>query len=313
MSTPDEGCPDLAVVIPTFNEAGNIKPLVDRLTQLLSEVSWEIIFVDDNSPDQTAEVIGQLARENRRIRCLQRLNRRGLSSACIEGFLSTNAPYVAVMDADLQHDESLLPLMLESLKSGDWDLAVASRYIEGGSNQGLAPHRAFISQFATRLARLLKVDSLSDPMSGFFMFQRSLFKPCFSRLYGEGFKILIDLVSATDSPIRTKEFPYEMRSRAAGESKMDVVVVGEYLMMLFVKLTMGKVPIKFMLFILVGLIGVGVHLSVLSTLQSFEFPHFFLAQAMATYVAMTSNFFINNLVTYRDQRLSGKKPSIRFV
>jgi dolichol-phosphate mannosyltransferase len=143
--------PELTLVIPTLNERDNIGPLVDVLDEALDTVSWEVIFVDDDSPDGTAERIREISRRDRRVRCLQRIERRGLTTACIEGALVTSAPYIAVMDADMQHDEKLLPQMLAMLKSEPLDLVVGSRYVAGGGIGGLDAARANITAFATRL------------------------------------------------------------------------------------------------------------------------------------------------------------------
>ena len=173
---------ELTVVVPTRNERGNIQPLLERLEQALQGVNWEVVFVDDDSPDQTADVVRSIARTNSRVRCLQRIGRRGLSSACIEGVLSSAAPYVAVIDADLQHDEKLLPRMLETIKADDLDVVVGSRHVEGGSLGDWAASRQKISSFATGLARVVLRSDLSDPMSGFFMMRRTAFDQTVRRL-----------------------------------------------------------------------------------------------------------------------------------
>src|SRR5882724_8813398 len=105
----------LSVIVPTFSEHDNVSLLVDRLRDVLSGIAWEVVFVDDDSPDATADRVRAIAQTDARVRCIQRIGRRGLSSACIEGVLSSAAPYVAIMDADLQHDEQILPQMLDLL------------------------------------------------------------------------------------------------------------------------------------------------------------------------------------------------------
>src|SRR5688572_11446955 len=160
---------ELSIVVPTFKESGNIAELVQRLDAALEGVDWEVIFVDDNSPDGTTEVVKAIAAADPRVRCLRRVRRRGLAGACIEGMLSSSAPFVGVMDADLQHDENLLPRMLATLRKGDTDLVVGSRYIEGGSAKVFSKSRGMMSKAAGSLARLLTRIELTDPMSGFFM------------------------------------------------------------------------------------------------------------------------------------------------
>ena len=125
--------PTLSIILPTFKERDNVAELVRRLDAALAGIHWEAIFVDDNSPDGTAEAVKSLAIGDSRVRCLRRVGRRGLAGACIEGLLSSSAPYVAVMDADLQHDETVLPKMLRTLSAGEADLVAATRYVEGGS------------------------------------------------------------------------------------------------------------------------------------------------------------------------------------
>src|SRR5512146_354558 len=164
--------PEISVVVPTFNERDNITTLFRRLETALAGKAWEVIFVDDNSPDETWEVVRALARKDSRVRCIRRIGRRGLSGACIEGILASSGPYAAVMDADLQHDETQLPKMFALLRSGEAVLVVGSRYVEGGSADSFNKQRAGASQLATEVARrALKVE-VADPMSGFFMIRR---------------------------------------------------------------------------------------------------------------------------------------------
>lgn len=297
--------PDLSIIVPTLNEKDNIEPIIKKLSAALTDIQWELLFVDDNSPDNTAEKIERFARNDSRIRYIKRLNRRGLSSACIEGFLATSAPFVAVMDADLQHDETLIPTMLKAVDSKQCDIAIGSRYIASGNNHGLSTQRSLISRFAIHLSRFLKIETLSDPVSGFFLFRRSSFTETFPHLYGQGYKILIDLMSSTNQPITAQEFPYAMRPRRSGDSKLELLIILQYLTMLFMKLTGNRIPIQFMLFLLVGSSGVAIHISTLAALQAMGMTHFILAQSLATFVAMTTNFLLNNSITYRDQRLQG--------
>jgi dolichol-phosphate mannosyltransferase len=236
--------PDLTVVIPTFNETENIEPLIAGLETVLENTDWEVIFVDDDSPDGTAERVHKLGLEDHRVRCLRRVGRRGLSSACIEGMLVSEAPYMAVMDADLQHDESVLPDMLAKLRDEPFDVVVASRYVGGGSSKdGLGPVRAAGSKLANFLSRAITRQKLTDPMSGFFMIKREVLEKSVKSLYGKGFKILLDIVSSYSGTLRVAEVPYDMRARAQGESKLDSSVVTDFLLMLLDrKVHAGKVP-----------------------------------------------------------------------
>jgi dolichol-phosphate mannosyltransferase len=296
---------ELSVIVPSFNEIDNVEPLIQRLETALDGVDWEVIYVDDDSPDGTAAKVRELGQTNRHVRCVQRIGRRGLSTAVIEGMLASNAAYLAVIDADLQHDERLLPQMLETLKSDGLDVVVGSRYVAGGAIGDWDKGRAAMSGIATKLARLVVSADLTDPMSGFFMLRRQAFEGSVRRLSGQGFKILLDLFSSTPTPYRFKELPYVFGERVHGESKLDSLVIWEYLMLLLDKLVGRWVPVRFMLFAAVGASGVVIHLATLAlALASFDFP---IAQTTATIVAMTSNFILNNMLTYRDKRLRGLK------
>jgi len=298
---------ELSVIVPTFNERGNVAELVRRLEAALAGRSWEVIFVDDDSTDGTADLVRELGRTDDRVRCIQRIGRRGLSSACIEGMLSSTAPYQAVIDADLQHDETLLPRMLDALKAGDTEIVVGSRYLAAGGLGDWQASRARISRLATRLSRLVLHGDLTDPMSGFFMIRREAFAARVRALSGIGFKILLDLFASSAQPLRYLELPYQFRSRVAGESKLDSQAVWEYFMLLLDKLVGRFVPVRFVAFALVGTLGIGVHLATVWLLFRGLLVSFPVSQAAATLVAITSNFALNNVLTYRDMRLRGWK------
>jgi dolichol-phosphate mannosyltransferase len=303
----DEGLlgAELAIVVPTLNEHDNIRPLLDRLERALVGERWEVVFVDDDSTDGTVEALREVARMDRRVRCLQRLGRRGLSSACVEGVLASAAPYVAVMDADLQHDERLLPEMLRRLKTEDLDVVVGSRYAEGGSIGRWNERRARISGLATRLSRIVLKEPLSDPMSGFFMVRRDAFESAMRRLSGQGFKILLDLFASAPTALRFCELPFRFGTRRHGESKLDTMVAWEYLMLIGDKLVGHIVPVRFLLFGLVGMSGVVIHLGTLWIGLAALSLRFVAAQTLATLIAVTGNFSLNNALTYRDRRLRG--------
>ena len=297
---------DLTVVVPTFNERDNIKLIISSVDNVLTNINWEIIFVDDDSPDGTADLVKDIAKDDVRIRCIRRINRRGLTSASMEGLLASSATCVAVMDADLQHDESLLKEMYELIISGEFDIVIGSRYMEGGSTgKGLSPFRLFVSQAATLMGRLIIKTKVTDPMSGYFMLRRVTFEHQMYKLSGKGFKVLLDLLSSTQN-IRIKELPYTMRQRQTGDSKLDMMVVSEYYLLLLDKLIGKYIPVRFLMFVTVGFIGVFVHLLMLTILHQYLSIEFLYAQAGGTITAMTTNFIINNKFTYRDMRLTGK-------
>ena len=297
--------PQLSVIIPTFNERDNVLTLFRRLESALAGIRWEAIYVDDNSPDATWVVGRGVARQDPRARCIRRIGRRGLSGACIEGILASSAPCAAVIDADLQHDETQLPKMLGLLQAEAADLVVGSRYIEGGNSESLNKQRAGASALATELARGVLRVKIADPMSGFFMIRRDRFEQLAPQLSTQGFKILLDIVATGRGNLRVKEIPYTFGSRLHGESKLDSMVALDFLGLLLAKLTRDAVSLRFLLFAMVGSLGVLVHFAALyAALEAFELP-FPEAQACAAFCAMTSNFILNNFFTYRDQRLKG--------
>lgn len=297
--------PELTVVVPTFNERDNIIELIRRLDAALPDCAWEVVFVDDDSPDQTSELVRELASRDCRVRGIQRIGRRGLASACIEGMLSSSADYLAVIDGDLQHDETLLPAMLAELRGGAHDIVIGSRYARGGGVGDWESSRAKISRLATRLSRVVVRQELTDPMSGFFMITREAFHDAVRNLSGIGFKIMLDLFASSPRPLRSVELPYEFRSRGAGQSKLDNQAAWEYGMLLLDKLIGHIVPVRFVAFTLVGSLGVIVHLATQASLFEGLELGFVPSQALATLVAMTFNFALNNVLTYRDMQLRG--------
>ncbi len=296
---------EIAIIIPTFNERDNIERVHAGLARVLAGRNWEALFVDDDSPDATVAVIRALASRDARVRCLSRLGRRGLSSACIEGVLATTAPVICIMDADLQHDESILPEMLLRLREDALDLVVATRYADAGSMGALAPGRVRLSRLATRFTRALTRVPISDPMSGFFLFRRDWFERVMRRMSGRGFKILLDMLLSSPSSPKYAEVAYTMRSRAHGASKLSLGVIWDFLVLLVHKLLGRLIPARFISFSLVGLSGIAVHMAVLWLVHRYLGAAFLIGQATATMVAMTSNFILNNLFTYRDRRLRG--------
>jgi len=302
------GAPTLSVVIPCYNERPNVAPMIARLDAALAGIAWEVIYVDDDSPDGTGGEIRRIAQTDPRVRCIRRIGRRGLASAVIEGALASSAAFIAVIDGDLQHDETRLPVMLHALRTGAYDLAVASRYVAGGDNTGLANRwRQALSGGGIRLARMLLPTPLSDPMSGFFMLPRPLFEELAHHLTGQGFKILLDLVLSAPAPLRVIEVPAQFRSRVEGESKLDVLVLTQFAGLLLDKVFGGLVPLRFISFALVGALGVLVNLAVLAVLRQVTGLAFETEVAVATVAAMVFNFELNNAVTYRDQRLRGPR------
>ncbi|MDP3907041.1 glycosyltransferase family 2 protein [Novosphingobium sp.] len=314
----------LGVVLPTFNERKNLRGMVERLDAALAGVTWEVIVVDDNSPDGTADEARLIAQDDPRVRVIQRIGRRGLSSAAIEGMCATAAPVVAVMDADHQHDPALLPLMLAAIESGEHDLSYASRFAEGSSTEQWGrPDRVKASNLANRIANKVTGVELSDPMSGYFMLRAEVLRADAHRLSGVGFKILLDILATVDAPLRIKELPMNFAARADGESKLDRTVVFEFLIGLYDKWLGRIIPTRFALFGTVGALGVFVQLGVLWVMLHLVFGERFVygnwsesttfnvANTVAAVIAMTFNFVLNNELTYSDQRLRGLGPVLK--
>jgi dolichol-phosphate mannosyltransferase len=296
---------ELSIIAPAFNEAANLPMLAERIDKALPGVAWQLLIVDDDSPDGTAETAKALARADARVACIKRLKRRGLAGAVIEGVLASAAPYVAVMDADLQHDETLLPLMLKAMREGGADLVIGSRYVEDGSaTAGLSKGRSLVSRLANRLARLALKAEVADPVSGFFMVHRRLFDEAAPRLSDQGFKILFDLIACAPGPLRILELPYSFAARRAGESKLDAMAVTDYLGLVVARLSGNLIPQRALLFFAVGASGLVINLAAAGFFLGLGL-RFALAQSVAAVIAMTSNYLINNEITYRDRRLRG--------
>ena len=299
--------PELTVIVPCYNERANVRPLVDLLDKALAGIRWNVLFVDDDSPDGTAREVRALARERDDVRLLHRIGRRALAGACIEGILSSISPVVAVMDGDLQHDETKLAEMFSVLRErAEVDIVIGSRHVEGGSaTGGLSAVRAWGSDVATKLARRLLKITASDPMSGFFMVRRERFNEVVTDLQTQGFKILADMLAASRGRWTVEEVGYEFRSRQHGESKMDTAITLEFLGLILSRITGGIFPIRFILFGLVGLSGVFVQLFGVWLFRNLGDGPFWLAQSFGVWLAMTTNFALNNILTYRDRMLKG--------
>ena len=298
--------PKLSIVIPTFNEQDNVRRVYAAVRAALADHDWKIIFVDDASRDATTAEVVALNQEDRRVRLIRRIGRRGLSSACIEGMLASTSEFVAVMDADLQHDETLLPGMLERLEQNpSLDLVVGSRYCQSASMGTLASHRVRISQWATRFSQFFARTAVTDPMSGFFMLRFASLEEIAPRLSGIGFKVLLDILMSSERQFVTEELPYQMRSRQEGESKLDAKVAYDYFLLIADKTIGNYFPIRLLMFLMVGATGVLVQLFfvwLLHIVLAFAFVN---STIVATGIAMTSNFVLNNWFTHYDRRLTG--------
>ncbi len=298
--------PELCVVIPVLNERDNVGPLVDKLRETLVGIRWEVVFVDDGSTDGTRDAVVAIGIDDSRIRLLHRVGRKGLASAFIEGVRASIAPYVAAMDGDLQHDERILPAMLDQLRSRRADIVVGSRYVAGGGLGEWDKTRAGMSDMATRLSQLVLKTEVTDPMSGFFMLPRTVFEQAAPRLSAIGFKILLDLVASLPTPPTVAELPYTFRTRVAGESKLDAGVLFDFGLLLLDKMVGKFVPVRFVMFAIIGVLGLAAHLVILGAGLAASLP-FSTAQGVATACAIVGNFVLNNEITFRDRRLKGRR------
>lgn len=281
--------------------------MVEALDQALSGLDYEVIFVDDDSPDKTADLIRGLAQTLPRVRVIQRVGRRGLASAVVEGFLASSSPYLAVIDGDLQHDESILPRMLSALKQESLDLVIGSRNVAGGAMGEFAKERVALSGLGKKLSRLVCKEDISDPMSGFFLVDRNFVNEVVRDMSTTGFKVLIDLVASARRPVRFAEVGYVFRKRLSGGSKLDILVGLEYLKLVAEKWVGVWLPVNFLVFAAVGAAGVPTYLALVwLQIKLFQF-NFLLAQAVSSSFVIAVNFWLNNLLTFRAQRLRGTR------
>jgi len=298
---------ELAIIVPTLNEAGNVEPLVDAIDRVLDGVAWEAVFIDDGSTDGTVERLDAMAAARDDLRVIHRRGRSGLASACCEGIEATTSPVVAVIDADRQYDEALLPDMLRAVRDEDAELVVASRFAAAADATAMAsPWRERFGRWSGRASRLITRAPTTDPLSGCFVMRRGLYDAVAPRLTGRGSKLLVDILTSLRRPVPFRDVPVRLRPRISGTSKAGVLAALELLLLVLDKLFLGLIPTGFMLYVLVGLIGLAVHISLLGLLFRIVGAPFFVSQAVATIVAMTVNFHFNNVITFRDRRLSGR-------
>ncbi|NTF46111.1 glycosyltransferase [Rhizobium rhizogenes] len=294
----------LSVIAPTYNESGNIIPFIERAREALVGFDWEIIFVDDNSPDGTSEKAHCFSKEDPRVRSILRLGDRGLAKSSIQGMLSARGELLCVMDVDGQHDPAVINEMADRLEGEDLHIVSAARRLEiDGAMEGLSPTRQRLSVLGNWLSGLVLGRKLSDPLTGFFLIRRDSFLQTAPRLGDPGFKLLLDILHS-NKELKHAEIPFDFGMRLNGESKLDIYVVWKFVTFLLSKLTAGLLPVSLISFLLVGGLGVFVHFAVLYLVLSLT-ASFTVAQTISTLVAATGNFLLNNLLTFRDRRLRG--------
>ncbi|MGA0601974.1 glycosyltransferase [Caulobacter sp. KR2-114] len=297
------GRPALSLVICTLDEHECIGRVIDEVGAALAPVAHEIIVVDDSADERTAEAVLAVIARTPNVRLIRRSGVRGLASAAIAGWDAARGEVLGVMDGDGQHDPRKLREIYDRLVETGADVALCSRYADD-SGTGLTGFRDAISRIATHVTRFALGVRVTDPMSGQFVFQRDWYEAVRPRLSGVGFKILLDLIASGRRAPRTVEARGALRPRIAGESKLDFRVMADLVALIVAKRSNGLLSARFTLFAAVGAVGVGVHLAALGLAKAFGAP-FWLAQALAILTAMTSNFFLNNALTFRDARLTG--------
>ena len=297
--------PNLSIVIPTYNERENISKIIKKCRKSLRNLKYEIIFVDDNSPDGTSEEVQVFMKNSRYVKLIRRIGRRGLSGAIIEGIFASNSNLVGVMDCDLQHDESKLLEMLDLFKKNNsLDIVIGSRFTEEGeiSHGAFSKVREVASKTLTIvIKRLLNIKS-TDPLSGFFMVKKDSFLAHSKKLQTQGFKILADFLAVSGHNIEFEEVGYKFKNRVLGESKMSLLTALELLGLVLSQIFRGKVSIRFILFCMVGVSGVFVQLATAGLFFLFA-NGFSTSQTVGVLAAMTSNYFLNNYITFQEHRL----------
>jgi dolichol-phosphate mannosyltransferase len=288
--------PELGIVVPVFRGGETVRPLVERLRAALDGIDWELICVDDNSPDDTASVVAAIGEDDPRVRSIRRVGRNGLAQTCVVAMLASRAHAVAMMDVDVSRNLALPRDMLERLRRGDVDVVVASR--ERGSGHWL---RSMVRKGLIAVTRRSLATGISDPTSDVFMMRREALEALTPSLSSLGYQILLDLIATAHGRLRIAELP---RDTGDTEHRSELKLTLELLALILAKVTGDAVSIRFLLFCLVGLSGLGVHLAALDVALLAMLP-FTLAQTAATIVAMIWNFSLNNAVTYGDQRLTG--------
>ncbi len=283
----------ISIVVPTYNEKENVDELMSRIDKVLNGLDYEIVVVDDNSPDGTAERVAELS-VRYPIKLIRREGKQGLISAVFEGINSSGGEHVVIMDADLQHPPEVIRELLKVVDS--CDLAVASRYVKGGGVEGFPFVRRVISLGATYLARILipQARKVRDPLSGFFLVRREVIKdvkPAMSR----GYKVLLEVL-ASRKGLKVCEVPYVFRSRLKGESKLGWREILNY-----VKQLLLLMP-DYYKFAVVGITGVLVNLGLMTLLEYlFTIPHI-VASAVGIEASLTNNFIWNDVWTFRNRK-----------
>lgn len=295
---------DLTIIVPTYNERNNVSALVREIHGIIgSELQYEIVFVDD-STDDTPEILDRLSRQCSQVRYIHREHTRGLASAVAEGFRSSTGEYIIVMDADLQHPPSLIPLIMQRLSTAE--VVIPSRFINGGSDGGLNALRKFISWTARMIGRrsIKRLRYITDCTSGYFGLRRTVIEDV--KLAPIGWKILMEvLVKGKYKTVH--EIPYMFAARSMGESKMNLREQWNYLLHIVRLVRNSPDDYRFCLFCIIGFAGMWVNMLALAALVNIFQAEGFMASVGASGFAMMHNFVLNDRITWK----ACKKPGIR--
>jgi len=303
-STVDESLPDISVIIPTYNESENLPILLERVSTALRDLDHEVVIVDDDSPDGTWRIAEDLTATYPTLRVIRRIDAKGLSSAVTTGMLQATGRVLAVMDADLQHDEGILPEMHHQVANEGHDVAVGSRETEGGSYGEWSTSRKLVSFGAKLLAKWALGPQVKDPMSGFFAISRNYFQKTVDKVNPSGFKILLEFLARGSNP-STVEVGYTFRKRLHGETKLNASIAIEYLLAL-IDLRFGwLIPNRFVKFGMVGITGSLLNFCGFAILQSLgaSIP---LAVLFGVELAIIWTYFANNFFTFTPMTYRGK-------
>ena len=299
----------VSIILPTYNEFENIRPLIKRLLQIEEKYELELLIIDDDSTDGTTDLVKKLAQEESRIRIIHRVGRSGLASAIKEGLLDATGDIAVVMDSDGQHDPLAISQAISLLKSNKLDIVAGSRFLRDSEILGLSQRRTGGSSLANKLARFSlskQYQHLTDYMSGFMVFKMHRCMPSIYKVDVNGFKFFYELLSISRGRFNIEEIPLNFLPRNYGSSKLDLSILWDFVISLVHTFSFRVIPRRAISFGLVGATGMVVQLTVTKILMGLLLLEFQTALPVGVVAAATSNYLINNALTFRSQRLNGR-------
>ena len=291
---------DFSIIIPTYNEKENILNLILEIWNQLTQLNYDIIIVDDNSPDKTGEIVKAFiqGKNLQNIICIERSWQKGLSSAIVEGMAASNSPLIIVMDGDGQHDPKDIYKFVETQKNNDLDLVIGSRFYMEESDINLSRSRFALSRFGIRLSRPFIGNRFTDPLTGFFLIKRNILKNIQNKIYKDGFKILFDILMLKKD-ISSQEIQITFRKRLAGDSKLNISTLAHLMGQIVENLSHRIIPSTFFVFSFIGATGVFIHLLALYSFLGVGFDYIF-SNFIGSILALTSNYLLNNYLTFNN-------------